>query len=40
GLGMSNGKSLEWLWLALSPQVSPLRYATRPNRTKPSTQQS
>lgn len=32
GLGMSNGKSLEWLWSALSPQVSPLRYATSPNR--------
>jgi hypothetical protein len=32
GWGLSDGESLERLWSALSPQVSPLRYATRNNR--------
>ncbi|KAH9474109.1 hypothetical protein Pst134EA_001154 [Puccinia striiformis f. sp. tritici] len=32
GWGLSDGESLERLWSALSPLVSPLRYATRNNR--------
>ncbi|KAA1090020.1 hypothetical protein PGTUg99_033884 [Puccinia graminis f. sp. tritici] len=32
GWGLSDGESLERLWSSLSPQVSPLRYATRNNR--------
>jgi len=32
GWGLSDGESCERLWSALSPQVSPLRYATRNNR--------
>ncbi|KAH9449653.1 hypothetical protein Pst134EB_033044 [Puccinia striiformis f. sp. tritici] len=32
GWGLSDGESLERLWSALSPMVSPLRYATRNNR--------
>ncbi|KAI7940332.1 hypothetical protein MJO28_013984 [Puccinia striiformis f. sp. tritici] len=32
GWGLSDGESLERLWLSLSPLVSPLRYATRNNR--------
>ncbi|PLW31245.1 hypothetical protein PCASD_18064 [Puccinia coronata f. sp. avenae] len=32
GWGLSDGESMEQLWSALSPQVSPLRYATRNNR--------
>ncbi|KAH9468554.1 hypothetical protein Pst134EA_009092 [Puccinia striiformis f. sp. tritici] len=32
GWGLSDGDAMERLWSSLSPQVSPLRYATRNNR--------
>ncbi|KAH9460516.1 hypothetical protein Pst134EB_008689 [Puccinia striiformis f. sp. tritici] len=32
GWGLSDGEAMERLWSSLSPQVSPLRYATRNNR--------